>query len=92
MDKRTTVGIDLAKDVFAVCVLDAHGGVVERKVLRRAAFERWAESLAVGALRRGDGSLRLGAALGLPVRRPRPHGAPDGLGVTLRATTTCPGG
>jgi hypothetical protein len=45
MDKRTTVGIDLAKDVFAVCFLDAHGGVVERKVLRCAAFERWAESL-----------------------------------------------
>ena len=45
MDKRTTVGIDLAKDVFAVCVLDAHGGVAERKVLRRAVFERWAESL-----------------------------------------------
>ena len=45
MDKRTTVGIDLAKDVFAVCVLDAHGAVLDRKVLRRAAFERWAESL-----------------------------------------------
>lgn len=45
MDKRTTVGIDLAKEVFAVCILDAQGGVVERKVLRRAAFERWAESL-----------------------------------------------
>jgi len=45
MDKRTTVGIDLAKDVFAICVLDAHGAVLDRKVLRRAAFERWAESL-----------------------------------------------
>ncbi len=45
MDKRTTVGIDLAKEIFAICVLDAHGAVLDRKVLRRAAFERWAESL-----------------------------------------------
>jgi transposase len=45
MDKRTTVGIDLAKDVFAVCVLDEHGAVVERKVLRRPTFERWAAAL-----------------------------------------------
>ena len=27
MDKRTTVGIDLAKDVFAICVLDARGAL-----------------------------------------------------------------
>jgi transposase len=45
MDKLTTVGIDLAKEVIAVCVLDAHGAVVERRVLRRDAFERWAEQL-----------------------------------------------
>jgi transposase len=45
MSEITTVGIDLAKDVFAVCVLDVHGAVVERKVLRRAAFERWAAAL-----------------------------------------------
>ena len=45
IEEITTVGIDLAKDVFAICVLDARGAVVERKVLRRAAFERWAESL-----------------------------------------------
>jgi hypothetical protein len=25
MEERTTVGIDLAKEVFAVCVLDARG-------------------------------------------------------------------
>jgi len=46
MDEITTVGIDLAKEVFAVCVLDARGAVLERKVLRRAAFERWAAALA----------------------------------------------
>jgi transposase len=45
MDQLTTVGIDLAKDVFAVCVLDLTGSVVERRVLRRDAFLRWAEHL-----------------------------------------------
>jgi transposase len=45
MDKRTTVGIDLAKEVFAICVLDSQGAVIDRKVLRRTAFERWAVSL-----------------------------------------------
>jgi transposase len=45
MEKTTTVGIDLAKDVIAACVLDKHGSVVERRVLRREAFERWAEQL-----------------------------------------------
>lgn len=45
MEQLTTVGIDLAKDVIAACVLDVHGAVIERRVLRRAAFERWAEQL-----------------------------------------------
>jgi transposase len=45
VEKLTTVGIDLAKDVIAVCVLDVHGAVIERRVLRRGAFERWAEQL-----------------------------------------------
>jgi len=45
VEQLTTVGIDLAKDVIAACVLDAHGAIVERKVLRRDAFERWAEQL-----------------------------------------------
>jgi transposase len=43
--KLTTVGIDLAKDVIAICVLDVQGAVIERRVLRREAFERWAEQL-----------------------------------------------
>jgi len=46
MYELTTVGIDLAKDVIAVCVLDIHGAIVERRVLRREAFERWAAQLA----------------------------------------------
>ncbi len=45
MDQLTTVGIDLAKDIFAVCVLDATGAVLQRRVLRREAFMRWAEQL-----------------------------------------------
>lgn len=47
MEEITTVGIDLAKEVFAICVLDARGAVVERKVFRRAAFERWAATLPI---------------------------------------------
>jgi transposase len=40
MNQLTTVGIDLAKEVFAVCVLDATGAVLQRRVLRRDAFMR----------------------------------------------------
>ena len=45
MDEITTVGIDLGKEVFAVCILDHRGVVLDRKMLRRAAFERWAAAL-----------------------------------------------
>jgi hypothetical protein len=45
MDQRTTAGIDLAKEIFAVCVLNSAGAVIERQRLRRAAFERWLVSL-----------------------------------------------
>ena len=45
MEKLTTVGIDLAKDVIAVCVLDVRGAAIERRVFKREAFERWAEQL-----------------------------------------------
>jgi len=38
VEKLTTVGIDLAKDVIAVCVLEMHGAVVERRVLKRDAL------------------------------------------------------
>jgi transposase len=47
VEKLTTVGIDVAKDVIAACVLDVHGAVIERRVLRRDAFERWAAQLPV---------------------------------------------
>ena len=45
MKQLTTVGLDLAKDVIAACVLDVHGAVIERRVRRRGAFERWAAQL-----------------------------------------------
>jgi transposase len=50
MEQRTTVGVDLAKEVFAVCVFDAAGEVIERQRLRRAAFERWLASIPAGSV------------------------------------------
>lgn len=45
MQHITTVGIDLAKEVMAVCVMDATGAVVTSKVMKRDAFVVWAEQL-----------------------------------------------
>ena len=45
MDKLTTIGIDLAKEVIALCVMDQYGNMVEQRVLRREAFERCAAKL-----------------------------------------------
>ncbi|MFC7519093.1 IS110 family transposase [Herbaspirillum sp. GCM10030257] len=45
MEQLTTIGIDLAKEVIAVCVMDQHGAVTEQRVFRRDAFERWAAQL-----------------------------------------------
>nr|WP_244137452.1 transposase [Burkholderia pyrrocinia] len=50
MNSPFTIGIDLAKEVFAICVLDDRGTVLERRVLRRAAFERWAEQAPDGII------------------------------------------
>jgi transposase len=50
MNSPITVGIDLAKEVFAICVLDELGAVRERRVLRRAAFERWAAQVSEGTI------------------------------------------
>ena len=46
MQQITTAGISLAEEVFAVCVPNARGAVLGRKLLRRAVFERWAAALA----------------------------------------------
>lgn len=45
MSNITTIGIDLAKEVFAVCAMDMTGAVVYHKVLKRDAFISWAEQL-----------------------------------------------
>jgi len=37
MNSSITIGIDLAKEVFAICVLDERGAVRERRVLCRTA-------------------------------------------------------
>lgn len=36
-----TVGVDLAKQVFSVCVVDGGGRVGERRDLKREAFAAW---------------------------------------------------
>ena len=46
MDKITTVGLDLAKQLIAMHAVDARGQVVMRKVLRREALLRWSVTLA----------------------------------------------
>jgi len=45
MNNITTIGIDLAKEVFAVCAMDTTGAVVYHKTLKRDAFVIWAEQL-----------------------------------------------
>jgi transposase len=45
MNNITTIGIDLAKEVFAVCAMDTTGAVVYHKTLKRDAFVMWAEQL-----------------------------------------------
>jgi transposase len=45
MDKVTTVGLDLAKQVISVHAVDVHGMVVMRKVLRRGALLAWSAAL-----------------------------------------------
>ena len=46
----TTVGVDLAKLIFAVCMLDGNGRVLLRRELRREAFAEWLAQLPAGAI------------------------------------------
>ena len=39
--RTVTIGVDLSKQVFSVCAVDAAGKVGERKDLRRDAFGQW---------------------------------------------------
>jgi len=43
----TTVGIDLAKNVFSICIQDAYGRVTARQDLRRSALAPWLAQLPV---------------------------------------------
>src|SRR5690554_5800733 len=45
-----TVGVDLAKQVFSVCVLDGDGRVVQRRDLKRDPFAAWLVQLPPGAV------------------------------------------
>jgi transposase len=46
--RTITIGVDLAKQVFSVCSVDAAGRVQERRELRRDAFIQWLPSVAAG--------------------------------------------
>ncbi len=45
-----TIGVDLAKGVFAVCEMDAAGRVLRRRDLKRAAFAVWLAQLPAGTV------------------------------------------
>ena len=46
--ESTTVGIDLAKQLFSICVVDSNGCVVQRKDLNREALAEWLVHLPAG--------------------------------------------
>ena len=79
MTKISTIGLDLAKNVFQVHGVDASGEVVLRRQLRRGAVEKF--FAAAAALPGGHGSLRQRASLGAGDRRLWPRGAADAAGL-----------
>jgi transposase len=56
MDKITTVGVDLAKQVMAAHAVDAAGRMVIRKVLRRDQLLRWTATLSPCVVAMGGGA------------------------------------
>jgi transposase len=46
----TTVGVDLAKYLFVVCMMDSHGRVLLRREFRRDAFAAWLAQLSPGTI------------------------------------------
>jgi transposase len=48
--RTITIGVDLAKQVFSVCSVDAVGRVADRRDLRRDAFVQWLPSVAAGTI------------------------------------------
>ena len=47
-----TVGLDLAKQVFSVCIMDAQGRVTQRRELKRDGLAEWLAQLPAGAVAR----------------------------------------
>ena len=45
-----TIGVDLSKQVFAVCAVDGHGRVQQRKEFSRQAFSQWLAQLPAGTV------------------------------------------
>jgi transposase len=45
-----TIGVDLAKIVFSICMVDESGRVLQRKELRREAFAAWLAQLPAGTV------------------------------------------
>ena len=50
MNTITTIGVDLAKDVFSACEVDMAGRVLRRHDLRRAAFAAWLAQVPAGTI------------------------------------------
>lgn len=46
--RTITIGVDLAKQVFSTCSVDASGRVRDRRELRREAFRQWLPSVPAG--------------------------------------------
>ena len=46
--RTVTIGVDLSKQVFSVCSVDAAGRVHDRRELRRDAFRQWLAQVAPG--------------------------------------------
>jgi len=46
----TTVGVDLAKNVFVACVADCAGRIVARQEFNRAGFMTWLGTLPAGTV------------------------------------------
>lgn len=48
--RTITIGVDLAKQVFSICGLDATGRVQQRRELSRSAFETWLVQVPAGTI------------------------------------------
>lgn len=48
--RTITIGVDLAKQAFSICVLDAAGRVQQRRELSRSAFETWLVQVPAGTV------------------------------------------